>query len=585
MKAVAGPPPANRGEQIVDRRFRSTCAALLVLSAVGPIATLAYAAPKDAAAQKLVKSAMEDDFLATNWSAAEAKLRDALKECGASGCAPAVKADIFMNLGIILVNAKKNAEATAAFSDGLKADPAAVPNKDYVSPDVQKAFDDAKGAAPAPTATGTGTAPAKPEPDNDLKFDPPTEALVDYPLPLWVGAESGATKFVVYFKAFGAGEFSKAEMKKMGRGFGVEIPCGQTNTTGTLKYYIQALDSGGDVISSAGSRKTPLEVKLTRKLAGEQPAFPGKEPPSKCLDTTCPPGMEDTPECKKSSSSGGSEGDSCSGDNPCKSAYSCVEGTCRSEDAGGPIKKNLLSLALVLDDAIVSSGEVCSRENYDSGVFNCFRQDSPPAGSKRAGTLYDPGSPNDPAYAGRDRGTVAGLPFAVGTVRILLGYDRVVWKNLAVGARLGYAFNGGPSTPVTDDKGNVIDEKKFLPFHFEARLSYWIGKDVLAKVGVRPFVFLGGGAGQVDAKIPGVPVSNDCKVVGEACPAVPAGGSAKKIPVDAWRRMGQGFIAGGGGIVYAVTKNSGLLVEIKGSYFFPTPGVAISPSIGFMQQL
>ena len=43
---------------------------------------------------------------------------------------------------------------------------------------------------------------------------------------------------------------------------------------------------------------------------------------------------------------------------------------------------------------------------------------------------------------------------------------------------------------------------KFLPYHGELKLAYWIGKEPFAKKGLRPYVHLGGGVAQIDAKLP-----------------------------------------------------------------------------------
>ena len=132
---------------------------------------------------------------------------------------------------------------------------------------------------------------------------------------------------------------------------------------------------------------------------------------------------------------------------------------------------------------------MCTVDNYENGTYACYRDD---------GKIYKPGN------LGKDRGTDSGPPFAVGTFRFLVGVDRLIASTFLLGLRAGYALNGGPAVPSSSG------EKKFFPFHAELRATYFIGKDSLTKTGVRPFVFVSGGAAQVDAKVAGVPVSNDC---------------------------------------------------------------------------
>src|SRR6185503_8687180 len=78
------------------------------------------------------------------------------------------------------------------------------------------------------------------------------------------------------------------------------------------------------------------------------------------------------------------------------------------------------------------------------------------------------------------------------TTRILVGYDRVFGGNFEVGARVGYAFGGGPKAP----EGNG-----FFPFHAEARVAYVFGSDPFSRKGIRPYVNVSGGLAQVDAKL------------------------------------------------------------------------------------
>ncbi|RYE77029.1 MAG: hypothetical protein EOO74_07550, partial [Myxococcales bacterium] len=448
---------------------------------MGASVPLAHAAPKDADAQKLDRQAMDDDYLNVRFDAAEKKLRDAINLCGASGCTPKIKAQIHMHLGIILVNAGKQADATAAFAEGLKLDATVTPDKDFTNDAVQKAFDAAKSstpAAPATTAAPTGTTTAPPAPAgevaNDLKHEVITEGQISVPVPVYVGPQDNAARFLLFYKAPGA-DFTKVEMKRVGKGFGAEIPCKDVKIAGKIRYYIQALDAQGDVIGGAGSKKQPIEFDLKQKVAGELPAFPGKDPPAKCAGQgDCPPGIK-AEGCEEKLS----YGSKCTGPGQCNAGdgLACIDGTCQpgKEDAGDvggvddsgnelkPAKLNLLSIGVSLDDAIVSGSNICSAENAKDGTYVCFRQD----GSNR---LYRNLRPGD------NTGSISGPPFAVGTIRFLLGYDRAIPVKgqaftPAVGVRLGYAINGGKAVP--DGK----DEKKFMPFHLEVRGTMFFGKN------------------------------------------------------------------------------------------------------------
>jgi len=114
------------------------------------VSSLVLAAPKDNAAKKLDKDAMESEFLNANFDGAEKKLQEAVKTCGEKDCTPKLKATVLIHLGIIQVNQSKAADAEKSFVEALKIDASVAPESDYVSPEVQKAFDAAKAKRAAP---------------------------------------------------------------------------------------------------------------------------------------------------------------------------------------------------------------------------------------------------------------------------------------------------------------------------------------------------------------------------------------------------------------------------------------------------
>jgi tetratricopeptide (TPR) repeat protein len=98
-------------------------AALAFFAITGTVST-AVAAPKDAQAQKAYRQALEDEYLMTNFDDAEKRLRTALDACGGSGCAPSVKAKLYLGLGIVLAGGKGQPDAAReAFVKALELDP------------------------------------------------------------------------------------------------------------------------------------------------------------------------------------------------------------------------------------------------------------------------------------------------------------------------------------------------------------------------------------------------------------------------------------------------------------------------------
>jgi hypothetical protein len=182
------------------------------------------------------------------------------------------------------------------------------------------------------------------------------------------------------------------------------------------------------------------------------------------------------------------------------------------------------------------------------------------------------------------------------TQRLLLSFDRAFTPNITIGARVGYAFGGGPPAGAGPDDQNrggggpkatdPVAGTKFLPFHLEFRGTYWIGKGALGKKGLRPYVVVGGGLAQVDAKVK-VNVADCPAALSDAdynnCVAGDKSFDTSKTraySLDAWRKMGQGFITVGGGAMWAFNPRFGAVLNINLMYMLPTSGPVIQPSIG-----
>lgn len=560
--------------------------ALVSALAIGSLGgTDAFGGPKDAAVQKL-DDAANDEFLSANFAKAEELLKRALKECRpAKACNPKLAAELHTHLGIVLVNAGKKVAAVKAFSAALDLRADVTPSKEFVTPEVAAAFREAQEQRAQ-----------KRGPDDDKRADvahePVTESRVDRPIPIFVGNEPSASKFVLRYKP-PSGDWKKAPMKRKGKGWGGSIPCRDTRETGTLSYYVLGEDDQGGIAAHAGSKRRPYELEIKEKIAGEPPSFPGEEPPARCSEKeeidACPAGSTE-PGCAAALLG---EGAACATSQQCsrEDGLSCNEGTCSAVGGaarGGP-SRNWVTLGASIDFASVSTGQVCSRDAYTTSKFACFESD---------GKFYRPSSANDPTTPG-------GLKFS--TTRLVAGYDRIIVGNLAVGIRVGYAFGGGPAVPGPRGDG------AFLPWHLEPRATFWIGEDVLSRVGVRPYVFASGGFAQVDTRLPNVVVSNDCELQatcrGPKTPTTPAfnpDGTQKthadgtpvlitpngvdvstlpakgssKITVDAYRKMGTSFVALGGGVMLALDKSVGLTLDVKVAYYFGSPGLTVSPTLG-----
>ena len=506
--------------------------------------------PKDGEALALVKKAIDTDYLGTKFADAEKKLNAALKLCAApAACSAKVRAQVLVNLGVVYIGGMNRVDdGKAQFVEALKQDPGVSPNPDLISPEIEAAFADAKRAGGrGPAATGpTGptapitdvptppvapVAPVAPSSRGDLVHTPPSEDATLTPLPIYAELPAGqaAARLQLSYKPFGATEWKSLELKRTGKGYGVEIPCVEIGSApGDLAYFIQAFDADNNLVSWSGSRTAPNKVAIRVTLEGELPHLPGQPPPARCADTgDCPP---EFPGCK------GSKTDQ---PPPCEPGTDCTQ----APPSEG--KKNWISLALQMDFLFLP-GTTGTCYGPPESNYTCF--DS-------TGTYYAA-----VPYVGSGDVVQGGL--GLGTVRILAGYDRAI-GNFTVGARVGAAFyGGGPAAPPPG--------KGFFPFHGEARAQYFFGKDPFARKGLRPYVVIGGGVAEVDAKVGVILYKSAADYATDT-----------RTSLDAWQKAGTGFIAGGAGLMLGVTPRTGPFVELKYMQLLGASSPALNLQLGW----
>lgn len=212
---------------------------------------------------------------------------------------------------------------------------------------------------------------------------------------------------------------------------------------------------------------------------------------------------------------------------------------------------NWLSASLQ-QDFLMFSGEsgVCGTER--PAELSCFR----------ANDQY-----RDPSveFTAGDAGEVGG-GFRPATTRVLIGFDRVFFPNITLGARLGYAIGGGPSEP-----GGA----GFVPFHAELRGAYWFGPLEVGKL--RPYVTVGGGLAQIDSSVTTELV--DRSPQGQI--PVDDAGQPTASRVTVWKKTGTTFAAAGAGAMYPLNQKSGITAELKGVVLFPSSGMSVSLQAGY----
>ncbi len=569
---------------------------------------------RDNAANKKIDEAINEHYLATDFDKAEGVLTGTVTACG-DKCSPQVIARAWMYVGIVRGSGKNDqAGAREAFQKAIATDPEVKLDTALATPDTQKTFDGVGGASgsattPEPTPAPPAPAGGEEEGPGGMRCTPDAmEIETRRPIPVECQTDEEAATVELRYKPFG-GDWKTVKMTKVGDAFRGEVPCDETKTAGDLKVYARAKDAAGETTDNWGSKNSPINYTLGESVQAEPPAFPGEAAPARCADSAeCPP---DFPGCGDGKARGDVDwGGPCENSTQCKRGLLCESGVCETapscdvdsdcstgkctdgkcdvgDDDGassGPYKKNWFGLHYGIDIAVIGGSNVCG----DGGGYECYT----------AGSRSEPyGGPPYPG-TGIDTGT------AMGTHRIMLSYDRAFTANIMGGVRLGWALFGGPPaitsfgreddpTTAEDESLDPSDDKKisFLPVHAEARFSYWFGRGALGKKGLRPYVFLGGGLAQVDAKVPvtvydchGHPTGQNC-VDGVEPPAGPDESTLPQKKLDAWKKLGQGFVTAGGGLVYAFTGNLGVQANFNFMYMLGSSGPVLEPSLGFVYGL
>ena len=544
----------------MELRFSKLLSCISSVLACLLMSASAGAAPKDAEAARMDRTAIYEDYLATNFAAAEKKLNAAIDMCKGTACSPRMRAQLHRDLGIVcIVGLKKNEEGQSHFVQALKGDPGMEIPKELSTPEVQTAWSAAKrGGAPAER-------PAPPKPpaaaSGDIVHTAPTEQAVLTPIPLYaeVPGVAGVAKVQARYKAAGAANWKTVELKKYKNGYAGEISCFDVGSeTGEMKYFLQAADSSGDVAATNGTRNAPHTVAIVTELSGEPPRLPGKPAPAQCAGA----------EGKKGKHGTKGYGAACDNSSECGEGLVCKaeSGLCEQGAAGeagimpvqpGVSKKNWVSLAAQQDVLLYPARmNACSGGND----INCYWGDN--------------------SYYNDTPSVIAGNEikqgFVMATTRFMIGYDRLLGENVTIGMRWGFAIRGSPATP----KG-----KTFQALHVEGRVAYWFGSAPFTRSGLRFYAQLSGGMAEVDAKMI-IPVYNAANDYPPGS-ADPQGNTQydqdDPDKIQAWKRTGNTFVAIGPGLMYAFGKNTGAFFEPKVMQMFGTPGTAISFQLGLAQ--
>jgi hypothetical protein len=559
-----GRSPGHRGAprsagRSAFRRIGAARSMAAVLSLAFALPTTAIAQyPRDRSANRQITEFISELYANKRFAEAEEALLGVIRTCAAE-CSPAMLARAWMYAGIAEGTGMGDQRAAReSFENALGLDPKTLLDHVLADPETVATFETARheikrrgGAAPvigAPPgeATRPTPMPAPAEARTGLVCTPTaTEIQTRRPVPFECRTDDEAVRVSLRYREHTGAPWQTLELERDGTTFRATLPCEVTMNSGRLEWFIVATDDAGDPLDTLGSKGGPLVLVLNPE-SPVAPAYPGEDPPERCAERVlCPP---DFPGCAD-------------GDEPAQ------------RSAGWRRPRHWVSVHFAADAGFQGGSNVCTSNNSD---YDCFTSgtDTPFPGALPEGVAARPGELGD-GYPGTD---IAKSP-SVGTLRLLFGYDHALNDRVSAAARLGYAFRGGPTT---------LDGEGFLPVHVEGRIAYW--PRGLWGAGVLPYVHLGAGLAEVDLKKGDVTVRDCTEAPGRQafldCIAATEEYAPSNDPVlparrlDAYRKLGDAFVAAGGGISVPLGSSTALQVNINALLMLPSVGVVVQPSVG-----
>jgi hypothetical protein len=576
----------------VERRPRLTVLAAVVSALVLLFSSPAWAQNKtvESAAKALQKKAMDEDYLNVDLDKAAERLNQAISKCGSDKCNANLRALLRRDLATVYMAGNKKDEALATMIDALKIDGSITLDANFRTKELDGIYAAAKkggGGSSTPSGGGGGT------PSGDFTHTPASEQAVRTPLPIYVeyGGSEAVTKVVVKYKGFGMTEFKTLELKKIGTGWGANIPCADIQQ-GDMAYYIQGFNANNDPVATGGDRNNPYKTSIAKTISGEAPHLPGQQPAAQCADTgDCPP---DIPGCNKKvgvvDDNLKGEGEDCEEDSQCKSG-TCKDDKCtkpKEEDTGGGTGPKLrhfwVGVGLSLDLQFVpGANDVCLLNTKTAlpgnSAYECVDSSGTDYPNRKVPTQ------NNSILVGESDQVNGGM--LPSNLRIFATFDYALNYNLLLGARFGYTAMTYP--------GQAYAE--FPPLILEGRATYVVGDKALVTKGFAPVIFLGAGAGNFSSHVavgvsecdiggnpnmPGTVLHNGTPGSGMPSKNPPelcaAGSKATTHAADAWRVAGPVFVGPGGGLRYAFSDRAALSLDVKLALVFgnafmfdPTP--------------
>ncbi|MDP3276438.1 MAG: hypothetical protein Q8Q09_14665 [Deltaproteobacteria bacterium] len=283
----------------MDRTSRLLTLSFFALGSLALSATAhaQVAGPNDARATEGLRAAIEA-YQNLDLDGANARIRDARRRCGRSGCSASVLAQLSLMEGVIAVGGRNEPDAGLRFfTDATRADPSATIDPTLITPEISAVLSRARRQARGNV--------------EQLLHEPVIEQVARTPVPIAVETGAfGPARVELAWRA-GPGNWTRVRMERLGRGWGAEIPCESVRGS-SLEYFVTAFDERDLPAAEAGNEDTVFRINIVTTRTRPAPALPGRLPPEVCRDAN------------ERSSVGGS----CTADAQCEDGLRCTDSTC-----------------------------------------------------------------------------------------------------------------------------------------------------------------------------------------------------------------------------------------------------------------
>ena len=240
--------------------------ALGVLLAVAAVTTIPRpAVAQDSQVRELTKQAT-NDYDTLKIKQAEQKLEEAIRIGESQGASGSAIAKAYVMLAVVRYGATRKKEAALnAFKKALKNDPDAEVPSVYQTPTLSKLMKKAKEAVGPPsgggsTSQGPGAGPKR-EVD-EFTHEPIASAQAGEKLLVeaFVPTDMPASSVYFIFKRYNQNEWQQAKLKATNATrFATEVD-GYRIYTSQISYYLEAVDSSGNVLARSGEENRPHNI-------------------------------------------------------------------------------------------------------------------------------------------------------------------------------------------------------------------------------------------------------------------------------------------------------------------------------------